>query len=255
MKPISKLALPVVTMAAALISSCGGGGGENQNYYISVQQFEGGSKAFRFIGSPSVDVMGGRGVVTSGKFELKDGFLKMMKDATENATTDNVFGDIAEQGGDTLEHADDGTVCDGTLKSGGAVDSLVEVAYCTVGGSTGRGYLYITFQSSGSNGNGALPPAMVHLMGCVVPTDVLSMPGGTGYFTNVMVNVNQAIVSSLYGAVVRAEVNFNSGMAHMGLCFQVWEREDTGDSLYDKKGSGVWRDYVSNDLPYIAIDP
>ena len=55
MKPISKIAFPVVAMAAALISSCGGGG-ESQDYYVSVQQFENGTKTFHLMGSPSIEV-------------------------------------------------------------------------------------------------------------------------------------------------------------------------------------------------------
>lgn len=244
MKPISKIAFPVAAMAAALISSCGGGG-EGQDYYVSIQQFENGSKAFRFIGSPSCDVYGNGGYVGDKKVSLQQGFRDMMTKDIGGGTTNSDFDDVVADNAEVIGDSDGGTIVEGGV-TGAATTTPSHIAYYVAGGSSGKGYLYVTFQSS----NG-IPDAMIHLMGCTVPTDIIA--ANTGQTGVNLIQVNQAVITSRQGCVVRAEVNFQSGMARLGLCFQVWDRDQhLGYDTYS--GTGEWRDYVTNEVPFIAID-
>lgn len=248
MKPISKIALPVVAMAAALISSCGGSG-ESQDYYISVQQFENGSKAFRFIGSPSVDVYGSGTFAGDHKVSLKQGFVDQMTTAVQTDGNDGDFKQsVIDEGEKVVATADGGTIVNGQVASSGDTDPS-QIAYYVSGGETGKGYLFITFQSS----LGA-PTAVVHLMGCITPQDVIPLTRG-GVTGNEMVQINQAIVASLKGCVVRATVDFSTGMAQLGLAFQVWEKDEdsgSGDSA-TYSSTGEWKNVVNSTVPFIAV--
>lgn len=250
MKPISKLALPVVTMAAALISSCGGGGGENHDYYVSVQQFETGSRGFRFMASPSTDVFGnGSFLDGSSHHDLKAAFMELVKGYDRKE--DNVFGPLDPIEPDKIQEQVEtsGTVVNGVVSSNGTDKSPAMIAYCVEGGPTGKGYLYITFQ----DGAGA-PKFIVNMLGAVLPSQVQLAfeSGGNLSWTSSILGGNTAIMTTVYGIVLRVQVDFNSGVAHMELCAQKVVRE--GNDYYSPAEIEGFEPVLTNDIPFFAIN-
>ncbi len=224
MKAFTKIALPVVALAAALISSCGGGDNE-RNGYVSLQQFTNGGRGFRFIGSPSADIVGGESF--SGNYKFDKEMLDYVKDVVEVD--------------DTLpkDEKKDGTVyVYGTVRSAGKTSNL-QVVYTVEGGSSGRGFLYVTFQ--GADG---MPESLVNLLGCVIPNQVTSATKDGA--TIITIQEAPPIVFSLYSAVLVCELPFESGMAKVHLCYQLWDY-DTNQPL----GFGSKLDVT---CPYIPVD-
>ncbi len=254
MKPISKLALPVVTMAAALISSCGGGGGENHNYYVSVQQFETGSKGFRFMASPSTDVFGNGSFLDGPSLEIKTQFMDLIK-GEYGQGDDSVFGPLDPIEPDKIQEQVEtsGTVVEGVVSSNGTDKSPAMIAYCVEGGPTGKGYLYITFQDSQ---NGA-PRFIINMMGAVLAQQVQMAyaSGGNISWTAVLGGNNTAIMVTVHGVILRVQVDFNSGIAHMELCCQKIDTTESGGTFLEPVEVKGFEPVLINDIPFFAINP
>ena len=252
MKPISKLALPVVTMAAALISSCGGGGGENHDYYVSVQQFETGSRGFRFMASPSTDVFGnGSFLDCSSHHDLKAAFMDLVKGYDEKEG--NVFGPLDPVESDKIQEQVEtsGTVVSGVVSSNGTDRSPATIAYCVEGGPTGKGYLYITFE----DGAGA-PRFIINMLGAVVPQQVqlaFGHGGNLSWSSSQILGSSTAIMVTLNGIILRVQVDFNSGVAHMELCAQKVTTEG-GDTFFEPVEIEGFEPVLTNDIPFFAIN-
>lgn len=246
MKPISKIALPVVAMAAAFISSCGGGG-ESQDYYVSVQQFENGSKGFRFLGSPSCDVYGDGSFAGDHSVSLKQGFVDQMTAVAENSSdNDSDFKQSVEEERDKIIATEDGgTIVNGWVSSTGGNDRT-QIAYYVEGGETGKGYLFVTFQSTlGASSD------VIHLLGAITPQDIIPQTSGSVSGEN-QLSVSQAIISSTKGCVLRAVVDFNTGMAQLSLAFQVLNKEEDSDGSTHAT-TGEWTNVLTTTSPFFAI--
>lgn len=249
MKPISKIAFPVVAMAAALISSCGGGG-ESQDYYVSVQQFENGTKAFHLMGSPSIEVRS-NGALNSGghKVQLRPGFVDLVKGDYDDDGGSDFKNPTTSQDTETGSEPEvnSGTVVSGQIKTA-SNQARSEIAYYVEGGSTGKGYLYVTFQDT----QGA-PEAVVNIMGAIVPSqNLVTRTQDNNY---VWIGTSPPIIITLHGIAFRIILDFNSGTAHCELCFQKVSADEGSTTTWnDQVEVEGYEPVLTNDIPFFAID-
>ena len=232
--------LLVAALVALLVPACGGGG-EGQDYYVSVQQFESGAKGFRIIATPSVDVYA-TNYFGGNRYELKKEFM----DAIEGNGGDP-NSEAAQSVPDELDSSG-GTLVQGVCNMGGTLTN-VDVAYFVKGGETGTGYMYMTFQVSDGNA----PKVIANVLGCMTPDQIIQL---TDNKITVTVYIDQKVLVSTAGSVLHVNFNFNTGVADLGLAYNVAELAETegedgstgyGETIAEKPAVKATR-------PFIAVD-
>ena len=132
-----------------------------------------------------------------------------------------------------------GYILQGKLYANGAGGEMpCTLAYYTVGGSSGTGYLYVVGRDDVTSTNDTLQRALAHMMGCLSPADVKyagltsdllggfssstsTTTGQTTYSGNLydIPNVQRTLLVSLSGVSFKMEFSFSQGMVTITLCY------------------------------------
>ena len=226
--------LLVAALVALLVPACGGGG-EGQDYYVSVRQFENGTKGFYFMGTPEME-LARSGYIHGQQYGLKEGFLKLMNDNFKKAgVTNGVNGneiipdEIDESGG---------TLVQGVAKfAGGAAQTNSDIAYYVQGGKEGYGYAYVTFKTA----DGTAPSLIAGFLGCQTPDKLINV--ANNWHLNWSVSeLDQVLLLSLSGCMLNIQLDFSAGIATVILSY-------TTASTVTSGGGGDSDDGSSGSIP------
>lgn len=214
MNIFSKISLLLTASGALFLPACGGGGGDNQDYYVSVQGFRTGSKGFYISSSPSAEIFADPGGINGKWYSLSEGFTSLVGLGTNS--------DVAYEN-DPRTGDDGGVYTRGSVNVVNGDENVADVGYYTSGGSSGQGFLYVSFQGEPSDD-------IAHFMGASNPTDVkvAGLGGNTTSFW-VVQDVSQLLLVSLNGATMKIVLDFSSGIAQVRLV--VAAIEDTYELL------------------------
>ncbi len=239
-------------MVALLVPACGGGG-EGQDYYASVQQFESGAKGFRIIATPSVDVYA-TGYFGGNKYELTEEFIgaltKNYEDSEEGQQSQQDNSQAAREYMEGQAIDASGTIVQGVCGMGGTLTN-VDIAYYVEGGKSGTGYMYMTFQTA----DGTAPRVIANVLGAMTPDQVIQF---TNNYLIVTVNPDQKILVSVAGCVMHILFDFNSGVANVGLAYNVASSTEDDENLWGDinfaSGPSVEKPALNCNRPFIAVD-
>ena len=207
MKNSGKCGLALAALFGLLLPACGGGGDNGSNTYISVRQFETGTKKFHFLSSPSVEVYAVGFPDDSGRRELTEAMAE----------------EIAKlAGGEVPEGIESsGTIVRGMLTTGNNEEGNCDIAYVVAGGETGKGYMVLNFTQ------GDTPKGVVNALGALLPDQVIQFNGNNN--TMEMVDGGQQVVPSQQGMNLCISFDFSSGLAILSLKGGKKGSEDGGD--------------------------
>ena len=198
MKNFGKYGLALAALFGLLLPACGGGGDNGSNTYISVQQFETGTKKFHFLTSPSVEVYAGR--------FLDDGGRKPLTQAVLDEIVKLTGGDGGKIPPGTESS---GTLVQGTLTTGNNEEGNCDIAYVVAGGETGKGYMVLSFTQ------GETPVGVVNALAALLPDQVVQFTGDSNHLQ--MVETHQKVVPSQQGMNLGISFDFSSGLATLSL--------------------------------------
>ena len=197
MKNSGKYGLALAALFGLLLPACGGGGSANSSTYISVRQFETGTKKFLFLATPSVEVYATSFPDDSGS----KGLTEAMKEGVKK-----LAGGGTEMSPPGLQEST-GTVVRGVCSTGDAGHSNCLIEYCVEGGETGRGYMVIYFAAND------MSAGVVNAIGALLPDQVIQ-------FANGSVNTSspdQTVLLSANGLTLAVTLDFSSGLATLSL--------------------------------------
>lgn len=158
-----------------------------------------------------------------------------------SAQLDAMFGTTGKTVGEFANDEAKGYILSGQLTANGSAGMMpCTLAYYTVGGPSGTGYLYVVGSSDVTSTNDTLQRALAHMMGCLSPADVKyagltsellggfssstsTTTGETSYSVSGNLydipNVQRTLLVSLSGVSFKMEFAFAQGMVTITLCY------------------------------------
>ena len=221
--------LLVAALVALLVPACGGGGEGEPDYYVSVRQFETGTKKFYIMATPSVQFYA-MDRIGDTQQELGDKFVEEMYGKWGMEFRRDEEGRPIDEKGEPMTVK--GTIVRGWCDTPGS-RTQSDLAYCTQNET--MGLLYAGFQTN----DGSIPATLSNVMGCIRADQLIQITDDWDIVYN-----GGKVLGTTSGALLYVRFNFETGFADLGLDFQMYESVG-GDELFPVEAS----------RPFIVVNP